>query len=455
MKRRYFISVLVISIFAIAVLPVKAQLGVTDTSSFTVQNISDSTATVWVKFYNESGTEYTPIQLDQSGTFPNPFTLSAGSAKQIYVPNIPTSQLPSGRYAVVLSSDQPIAAMVGVAGDGTVHFVGTYSGASAGANLMYLPTVTYNYYGWYSMISVQNVGASPADITVTIKCNNTTAVGTLQANDVPVNSSVTWALKNITPTGFTSSTTCQGSAVISSDQPIVAANNQNQPSTGATNSFEAYPSGSKTVFVPNLSNSYYGWNSALNIMKLGSGTTVVTVDYDDSEPNDICNLSDTNPSCQLYMPVYHPTKGRFGATITSTSLDILVSVGQTHTAGNSSGYTGILDTWGTDTVYIPLATKGYYGWSHAINCQNVGSVNTTISFTFQGFSVYNHPETLSPGESTQLYVPNLTFLPNGYYGGVKVKANAAGAKIACTVGGTNTAGTTPGDWSNQYNAFNR
>jgi hypothetical protein len=464
MKMLRSLTVLALAVLlALAVgVPSNAQLGDTDVSSFTVQNISGGEAQISVRFIAEDGTSYTPDQLDGEGNVSNPFTLADGESQQVYVPNVPG--LPDGRYAVEISSSGEIVAQAGVAGTGTLRFSGSYIGFDSGNTTTYLPSIAYNFSGWYSMISVQNLGTDPADVTVAITCADGTT-GTLTRNDIPAKASYTWALKNDTPVGFDTSTVCDGSAQITTagGQPIVAVNNQNKPNTGATNTFEGAAAGADTIYIPSLSYDYSGWNSALTIRKLGSGSTDVTVSYDDGDPDDTFTLTDASPSQKLYMPSYHDQTGRFGAVVESTDgMELLAVVGTTKASEGWSGATsGVLAGTGSSTVDIPNVSKNYFGWQSAINCQNVGDVATTLNVSYAGHSADAYETaSLSAGGSTQILVFNEPFLggdENKFQGGATITANAAGAEIACTVGNSNPnkAADNPGDWTSQYNAFNR
>ncbi len=463
MKRFTYASLLVVlAALIIVVFPAFAQLGDTDVSSFTVQNISGSMASVVVDFYAEDGTKYTPPFLDAGNTIPNPFQLAAGASRQIYVPNIPAASLPPGRYSLVISSNVQVVAQAGVAGTGGTRFTGSYTGFSSGSPTTYLAGVNFNFFGWYSMITVQNLHSSPADVTVTITCSSG-QTGTLSKTGVPAFSSFTWAMKNTTPSGFTSGTVCDGSAKITgkvagTNDPanVVAVNNNNRPSNGNTNTFEAMPSGGSPLFVPSLSNNFHGWYSALTIVKLSSGNATVTVTYDDGDPNDTCNLTDAIPSCKLIMSVDHVKTGRFSATVSAPSGTQLIAIAGS-SFGNWSGATAAVQG-GSAEVAIPNVAKRYFGWISAINCQNVGSPSTSLNVTYSGYSgsAYN-TKSLASGESIQILVFNESFLPNGWQGGATIKANNASAQVACTVGNSNpdSSATTPGDWTSQYNAYNK
>lgn len=459
MKSKLFSLLLVAVMLCVAVIPASAQLGTTDVSSFTVQNIDTIPVSVTVQFIDANGGVWQPLQLDTlTPATPNPFTLDPGFSKQIYVPGIPAAQLPAGAYSVVLYASGEIVAMAGVAGDNpnnTLHFVGSYSGfgSTEGSTTAYLAVANYNFSGWYSMVSVQNLGTAAATATMTITCSNNASVGTLTSPPIPEMASYTFVLKNTVPTGFTSTTSCNGSALITSGQNIVVVNNQNIPTSGNTVSYGGASGGNTTLFIANLMNSFSGWNSALNIRKVGAGTTTVTVDYSDAEPNDTCTLTDAAPGCNLYIPGVHPTTGRFSATVTSSNgaIGLIAVVGSTRYT-KSGAVVGV--PGGTQTVTAPLVMKGYYGWTSAINCQNVGAIPTTLNVAYQGKTPYNTTVTLNQGESQQILTQNEAILGTFFGGGVTITANAAGAQIACTIGNTNSS-TVPGDWTNQYNAFNK
>lgn len=444
-----FVAVVALSF---AVFPAVAQLGDTDVSSFTVQNISTNPATVSVTFVDEAGVQYQPASL--GGTITNPFVLQPGTSQQVYVPNIPVNELPTGRYAVVISSDEQVVAQAGIAGTGTRQFTGSYVGFDSGSTEAYLAGVNFNFFGWYSMISVQNLGAAPADVTVTITCSNGT-VGTLSQTGIPAYASYTWALKNTTPTGFTAATVCDGAATISADQNIVAVNNNNRPANGNTNTFGSAAAGGDELYVPSLSNNYFNWYSALTILKLSSGDATVTVSYDDGDPDDTCNLTDAIPSCKLIMSNEHTQTGRFSAVVSAPGAEVIAIAGSSYF--NWSGATAAV-LGGSEEVAIPNVAKNYYGWISAINCQNVGATTTSLNVSYAGYggNAYNTPD-LDPGESIQILVANEGFLPSSWQGGATVLANTGGAAVACTVGNSNpaNAATMPGDWTSQYNAVNK
>lgn len=447
--RKTLTVLIVIAALALAALPASAQLGDVDNSSFTVQNTGSGQATVQITFYEEDGTEHTPSPLNNSQS--NPFTLDEGESFEIVVDQIP--DLADGRYSVVISSDQQVVAIANMIGQntaGTVFYNGSYSGASEGADMAYLPAIVHESYNWNSLISVQNAGSSPTDVTVDYTCADGSTASDTKADLAP-GASVHFDLETAAPSGLP--TGCNGSAEVSSTggTPLIVVDNQTADG-GFTQSYNAFATGATELSIPALYHQYYTWDSSLNVRKIGAGSTSVTVEYSDGGTS-TCNLTDASPSCLLYMPDEHSATGLFAADITSTSLPVVAIVNSANPNDQAQTYGGFSS--GTGTVGLPTVMKQYYGWDTSFTCQNVGTVATSLNVSYQGYAASAYDTiSLDPGESVEVYQPSESFLPDGYRGATTVTTNASDAEIACIVNqthGTNQA-EGMGDWSMSYNA---
>lgn len=449
---------LILAMLFVAVVPASAQLGETDFSSFTVQNVDTETATVTIHFYEEDGDVLTPSYLNEIGGGvyqTNPFDLEPGESWEVYLPSIRDTDLPDGRYSVVIESSAKIVTIANLIGSGDINFNGSYSGFDGGSTTFQLPAINFNFYGWYSLVSVQNVGTAAADVLLTITCNDGTT-GELEALDVPINASYHFDLEEVIPDGFAADTKCNGSGVVTSDQPVVAVDNQTVPTGGYTQSYSGVISGAETIFVPALYHGYYTWNSSINIRKLDAGDTTVTIAYDDGDADSTCDLTDETPNCMLYMPDYHPSTGYFGATITSDPAMEIVAVvnAATDPGTQAQTYNGI--GVGSNSVGIPSVMVWYYNWFSSFTCQNVGTVPTDLHIAYDGFADDEYDtDVLAQGESIEVVSTNEDFLPDGHQGGATVTANEAGALITCIANFNNVymMENTAGDWSMSYNAF--
>ena len=448
MKKAAILGAVVALLLALMVVPSAAQLGDIGNASFTVQNVGGATATVSITFVKEDGTEITPNPLN--GGKANPFDLAASESFEVHVPSIPN--LAAGRYSVIISSTQEVVAIVNLIGQnaaGQVFYNGSYSGASMGASPVYLPSFVYKYYGWNSLISVQNTGTGPADVTVNFTCLTGQTASVVETG-LAKGAAVHFDLETSAPAGLPSGG-CGGSAVVTSSQPVVVVDNQSS-GTGQTQSFNTFDQGAGTVYVPALYNKYYGWDSSLNIVKIGSGTSNVTVSYSDGGTSS-CSLSNAQPSCQLYMPTAHPVTGKFAATIAATGQPVVAIANAANPKKQAQTYGGFAS--GAGTVGLPTVMKKYYGWDTAFTCQNVGTASTSLNVSYQGYAgdAYD-TATLAAGAAVEVYQPGESFLPNGYRGSVTVTANASGGEVACIVNQTQGANASAGmgDWSMSYNA---
>ena len=124
-------------------------------SALTVQNVDALPADVRVTYSN--------------GTTES-VTLQPRTAKEYYQPA--NAALPSGNAAGVFSAKvectngQKIVALVNIQ-QNTKGLLASYNGPATATNSVNAPVVLKAFYGWYSAVTVQNVGTLPTDITIT------------------------------------------------------------------------------------------------------------------------------------------------------------------------------------------------------------------------------------------------------------------------------------------------
>jgi hypothetical protein len=140
-------------------------------SSLTVQNLSTTTVAHAVVTYSNGHTATADIAANQS--------------VQFYQPN--DAALPSGNSAGVFSAsvtstnNQPLVAIVNVEDKSKGSFA-SYNGANSAGTTVSCPVVMKAYYDWFTAETVQNVGTSPTDITVTYASGETNTFKGVPAN---------------------------------------------------------------------------------------------------------------------------------------------------------------------------------------------------------------------------------------------------------------------------------
>jgi hypothetical protein len=178
-------------------------------SSLTIQNLGSVAAEIKLTYSN--GTIETK-------------TLQPLQAFQYYQPS--NSNLPSGNSSGVFSAKieslngQPIVALVNVE-DKIKGSLASYNGPSTATNSTNCPVVMKSFYQWFSAQTVQNVGSSSTNITITYSDGKTKTF-----NNVPANGTVN--IIELNSAGSVLNDLSSLSATItSSGQPIVAVVQEN------------------------------------------------------------------------------------------------------------------------------------------------------------------------------------------------------------------------------------
>lgn len=380
-------------------------------SSIQIQNLGEADATVTVQYIDKGG------QVAHSTNH----TIVAGDVLSIYVPA--ESALASGEYSVVVSSNQPVAAVTNFS---DVDSGAAYSGSSVGAMSWGFPAVYNNYYGYYTEIYAQNVATTPQAITLEVYApGSATPVYTNTKNAVPVAASINWGLKGITQLQQNISY----SAVVKAEGEIVAIGNTygSKTSVAQLYSYNGFAAGAKTFYVPALYKNYYGWNAALSIQNMGTDNAAVTVVYD----NDVTKEYTIAPkaSVAIYIPAEAAlAKGLHSAVVTSDQ-NVAVSVNISNNANRAATYNGIANA--TMKVFAPNLMKRYYKFSSSITCQNLGDADAIMTVAFAqepGADETSGP--IAPGANWEVYLPAKPDLPDGYNGSATITADQ---NIACII----------------------
>lgn len=417
MKKGYLIIlVLLLSLFSNSQSEATSIPGGPFSSSFHIQNMGSEPASVTVEYYDDTGTK----------VFTSSHTIEVDDVLSVYMPSV--VGVSPGEYSMVISSNQPVAASSTF---GDIDSLASYTGFGAGALSWFIPGIYDNYYAYYSEVYAQNVSGSPVDLTLSIYApGSSTAVYTNTKNDVPANASVVWSQAGLAEL----INNIPYSAKVSSTGAIVTMANIYGSGTTAKQlySFNGFPSGGQKFYTPVVLKNYYGWNASIVIQNTSLSIASVTVRYSTGysknysiQPNSLISIYVPNEKALPY-----GSAGLFGATITSDE-DIAVMVNQSNKYNRAATYNGIMEA--TTIVNAPNVMKRFNNLSTSVTCQNIGSVDTTMTISFA-----NQPEatktsgTIKPGGTWIVYLPNEIALPNNFSGSAVVMSNTS-SPIACIV----------------------
>ncbi len=133
-------------------------------TNYTLVNLGPSDASVSVQYLLDSGATWTAPSASTT------FTITANGGQKIVRQYQDTMTPATGRGSAVVSSDQPLGAVVQVQAIGQTASSGAYSGFTGGSDKFYVPLVSRRLVGasgtTNSQIMIQNTGGSATTVSV-------------------------------------------------------------------------------------------------------------------------------------------------------------------------------------------------------------------------------------------------------------------------------------------------
>jgi hypothetical protein len=352
-------------------------------SGFQVQNLEGTDANITIQFYDRSGTAVTTV----TDTVP-------ANTNNTYFPltNLGNegASVPAGfDGSVVIASDKKVASITNILGsDGSdpLAFGASYKGFTGGSNSASLPLLMKGNYGFNTWFSVQNVGSTSSNVTVTysdgvvagpIAVAPGAAAKFEQANEAHASG---WV----------------GSAVVDSPSaPVAITALEVGPTT--LFAYDGFSGGSTNPVMPLVNENNYGYITGIQVQNLGASSTNVTVSYKPSagQPGTACTETRTiaagksvNFALYVFTSFADPASstllsencvqgerfiGSASVTANTASQALVAIVNQLNQADNKGAAYGAFDpAAGTDTVVFPLLMDRNYGYFTAFDIVNVG-----------------------------------------------------------------------------------
>lgn len=477
-----------------------ATIGGTANSGIQVQNLSTSPATIQVDLYSQAGGA--PAQLSQPGV------VGEGSAN-FYLPS--ATNVSAGAYGVVLSADQPIAAIARTEWTSAGRSGAATYGTVAPAQSVILPLVLGptaaapgGYVGQSSQFSIQNAGATGA-ASVSIQLYGVNSAGTPvkcvgSGSSCPGGSPAAYSISagtsrtiqlgqgdfanlpdtQASPRGFV------GYARITSNSaanPLVV-----QSFVDFTNSSKAVyafsgvgaDTASTSLFAPLLRKDFFG-TTGVSLVNPGSTAASVAITYynDPGSPSKLAGGSFTenitvpangsvvafqgaNPNLPDSTPAsITDNKGWFGSAKMVSSQPILAVVNdavftQSYGTVTSAAYNAATTADGGNKIFAPLVRRRHTAaqLTTGIQVQNIGTTTTNITVAFKNSTgAAAGTQTISnvaAGASVNFYQDAGSF-PVGTFGSAVV--TSTGGPIAMIVNDFSIPGTANGLDAALYNGL--
>jgi hypothetical protein len=416
-------------------------------TAFNIQNLSNSSATCVVEFYDAAG---------NVGLTLSPPPIAAGDVAAFFTGSSDFDTMAPGQYSAVVSCDQEVAAVVNFSDSDSGASHSGLGSAEVGPTWS-APAVYNNYYGFYSNIVAQNATGSPINITVSIyEAGNPTPVSVKTANNVPAFSAANFEQN----TNGSLAKNKAYSAKIEGTGDVAAI--VNIYGSGGTAqqlySYNPFAQGSTVAYAPVIMNNYYGYNTALTVQNVDAAQTAsVKVTYSNGMTE---NASVGPGASHVFLNFAGPLPAGnklYSAKVesTSNSVPIVAMVNQSNGLNRAASYSGFES--GATTVNAPIVLRSYYGYDSSVNCQNLGNSATNITFDYAGVAQNTVVSNVAPNVTAsvvQLLDSTLNGVSKNWISSAKITASQP---IVCVVNQdiiTGSGATTPQDQLQSYNAIN-
>lgn len=427
MKRVFKLAIsLALLIGMLAAVPAMAQ-GTWNTG-VDVQNLTDTSGTLTIEFYNDVGTSI--------GSLTEP--IEAWGGINFYLPL--EESLPAGQFSAVVMSDVQVAA---VSSQANYELGGAdmYLGTAQPESTLSFPLVYRNHTSglWNSKLIIQN--ASETEQTVTL---NLYSVGEATADEtdtavIAPYASVVFDISEAQYSDFGPF----GSATVTGSQPLAGVSQAiRNPGDDRINvveseyrAFGANQQG-QSVVAPLVYKNYNLWTTGINVLNTEGTQTTVSVTYTNANPDisggpwtfDMTLAGDAMGT--FYTPSHTSLPDGFygSAEISSSATDVAVVVAsQRYRASGAEGvaYEGSLPGDATACVSLPI-THNRETWKTGINILNLGNQAATVEINYfstaPGVPNANQTVTVPANSPLTVYMPTDLTTQLGFYGGADVKS---------------------------------
>jgi len=438
MKNRIKIAITLAAIMLMVLTStVSAQYaGYSWSTAYQVVNMGTEATTIDIDYYNAQGQKQDAAHLQYTNVPPG--------GSRLVVQFTDDKNLQSGRYSAVISAGQPIAAIANqqlVASGATSYNpappFSTYSGESQGSSQVTLPAIMNNWYGYYTDVFIMNVGggtASKVDITYVpgkIGANATGATGVTDLNNsIPQYATLEKNNNDLATLKATSGPYVGrflGTAIVTSDQPIIAVVNQHNVSASKLMTYNGFSAGSLSIAAPVHMKGYFGYYTTLlvgnpsatesahvrltytptgtfNVANTGSTVAPFSVEYDIPAQTSLTRYDGPNASAdQSDLQSGTHSFSRFYGSVqveSTNNVPVVVQVNEEAVAtgdDQAGSYNGISVDSATQDIVVPVIAADYYGYYTTMVVQNAtgetGSCDVTYTSDATYSAIKNHSAT--------------------------------------------------------------
>ncbi|MEM4203244.1 MAG: hypothetical protein QXS54_04160 [Candidatus Methanomethylicaceae archaeon] len=275
-------------------------------------------------------------------------------------------------------------------------------------------------------ITYQNVGSGSANIVVSFYASPDTTTPiqvSLPALAQGASSSLHVGTLSSVPNNF------RGSAVMSSDQPLVATMVQlpqgASPGTRNRPLSNGFSTGGNTVLIATVLKNYYNTNTIFSVQNIGNTAANLTFRFYNTSATEVYSFTQTvQPGAAYYVDAGQLAglgSSFNGSAVVESSGTIAGSVLELSTTGSgASSFEGV--SAGATKVYMPSALCNAFGANTSYAVQNTSLTSSAIvTVTYSNGSV--HTQSIGPGAKKSFVACDAPGMSAGFSGSAVIESN--------------------------------
>jgi hypothetical protein len=280
-------------------------------TEISIQNASGSAVSATVSYYNQAGTEI--ASAEDSCT-----NLAVGAACRLNQAD--NANLPSSfNGSASVSSTGPVVVVVNQNGPNKQN---TYNGFYSGGPVLSAPIIMNAYYGFKTVVQVQNVGTAATQIKATYSDGKVVTSGAVQPNSAV--SFYNWTESH--------ASNYVGSAKFESLAGQNLVGMVNQTNDVQSSSYNLFVGGAGTFVLPTIMRNFYDYSTSFQIQNVSTLPCDCAVTYDDgATPAPAGSLTAIPAGASVLVPNRNETghgNGYTGSATVVCSGDVVVVVNQ-------------------------------------------------------------------------------------------------------------------------------
>lgn len=383
-------------------------------------------------------------------SYTDPLSIAPAVARSYDISSATFSLLPTGSYAVVITSNQPLASVVvqTTCSGGSPYIAAAHNGfeqkdVSTTLHLPYVVSRAWQPTSWSSFIAIQNAGSTTGtNVRIDFYARNQSGITeTFTNNDLKPGE--TWYLDLKSGAYATANLNeFKGSAKITSDVPVAAIVNYAPDASNTLMSYHGTATPSQKLYATQMSKSYgaTSYTGGWTIVNPNATTTPLVLRF--------YQTGQTTPSCTVNktLNAYETWTGYAGnvggsipcatgslpngyngymvAEVTSGTNKILGIFNFIDTSGQSAAGLMIPSEYAATTLYYPFIIRNMpnsYQSGYLVFNTSANPVNLQIDYIKEdGTTTLTETPVLQGNQTLSVYVGNKTTLGSNWSGSLKI-----------------------------------